>query len=116
MQRTPDERNVATAQAVHADEVARDRSSFLMRVYGHLMAAIAAFIAIEVAFFNSGRPNSRNISGVCQIKLPDSPQNKKSGRTSISATRCICFSILSRVSSSRATPSIHVIPSETRNP
>ena len=54
MQRTPDERNVATAQAVHAKDVARDRSSFLVRVYGHLMAAIAAFIAIEVAFFQSG--------------------------------------------------------------
>ena len=43
-----------TAQAVHTDQVATDRAPFLMRVYGHLMLAIAFFVAIEVAFFKTG--------------------------------------------------------------
>lgn len=46
--------DAVTAEAVHAGQVAADRAPFLMRVYGHLMAAVALFVAIEVMFFRTG--------------------------------------------------------------
>jgi FtsH-binding integral membrane protein len=37
-----------------AEEAALERGRFLMRVYGHLLGAILAFVAIEVYFFKTG--------------------------------------------------------------
>lgn len=49
------DRDAMMAEAVYAGEtVVGDRSRFLMRVYGHLLGAIAAFVALEVWFFQSG--------------------------------------------------------------
>lgn len=38
--------------AVHLPE--EDRAAFVMRVYQHVLAAVGAFVAIEVLFFNAG--------------------------------------------------------------
>ncbi|MCP4573531.1 MAG: permease [bacterium] len=47
--------DAVAAEAVYAGEtVVGDRSRFLLRVYGHLLAAIAAFVVLEVWFFQSG--------------------------------------------------------------
>jgi len=54
MQQDPRDREAVMAEAVHAGEVAGDRSTFLLRVYGHLLAAVAAFVLVEVWFFKSG--------------------------------------------------------------
>jgi len=51
---TSDPRSQAQAEAIGADQLASVRSEFLKRVYGHLAAAIAAFVLIEVALFQSG--------------------------------------------------------------
>jgi FtsH-binding integral membrane protein len=48
---TPEEM-MAAGLAMHTD--ASERGLFIMRVYGHLMAAVAAFILIEVWLFKSG--------------------------------------------------------------
>jgi FtsH-binding integral membrane protein len=50
------DRDALTAEAVYGGEtVVGDRSRFLALVYGHLLAAVAAFVAVEVWFFRSGR-------------------------------------------------------------
>lgn len=42
------------AEAIYSGEAAIDRSSFLMRVYGHLLGAIAVFVLIETWLFQTG--------------------------------------------------------------
>jgi hypothetical protein len=41
-----------------ADLAAREQSSFLTRVYAHLVLAILLFVGLEVWFFRSGVANS----------------------------------------------------------
>jgi FtsH-binding integral membrane protein len=66
------------ARAVHAtpeeiiragltpDQAAAERGVFIMRVYGHLLAAIAAFVGLEVWLFRAGYAESiaRSLLGV----------------------------------------------------
>ena len=49
-----------------ADQAAAERGVFLMRVYGHLLAAIAAFVGIEAWLFRTGYAESitRTLLGV----------------------------------------------------
>jgi FtsH-binding integral membrane protein len=42
------------AEAIYSGETAIDRSSFLMKVYGHLLGAIAVFVLIETWLFQTG--------------------------------------------------------------
>jgi len=49
-----DPRFQAQTEAIGVEQLANVRSQFLMRVYGHLAAAILVFVMIEVALFKSG--------------------------------------------------------------
>jgi FtsH-binding integral membrane protein len=49
----PQARAVA-AEAVYSRETTIDRSSFLLRVYGHLLGAVAVFVLIETWLFQTG--------------------------------------------------------------
>lgn len=43
------------AEAIYSGEAAIDRSGFLLRVYGHLLGAVAVFVLIETWLFSTGR-------------------------------------------------------------
>ena len=43
------------AEAIYSGEAAVDRSAFLLRVYGHLLGAVAVFVLIEIWLFRTGR-------------------------------------------------------------
>jgi len=43
------------AEAIYSGEASIDRTGFLLRVYGHLLGAIAVFVLLEVWLFRSGR-------------------------------------------------------------
>jgi len=49
-----------------ADQAAAERGAFIMKVYGHLVAAIAAFVGLEVWLFSTGYAESitRTLLGV----------------------------------------------------
>ncbi len=59
----PDTRAMA-AEAIYSGEAAIDRSSFMMKVYGHLMGAVALFVLIETWLFKTGRAD-----GIAQALL-----------------------------------------------
>lgn len=48
------EKDFRAAPAFSPEQAATQRGVFIMRVYGHLMGAIALFILVEVYFFKSG--------------------------------------------------------------
>jgi len=48
------EQRAVAAEAIYSGETAIDRSSFLLKVYGHLMGAIAVFVLLEAWLFSSG--------------------------------------------------------------
>ena len=55
-----------TAEAIYSGEASIDRSGFLLRVYGHLLGAVAVFVLIETWLFRTGlaRPIAEALLGV----------------------------------------------------